>query len=173
MTGQPQILDLADIARRIPHQGNMCLLDSVTFWNDRQIICQAINHRDPEHPLRAHDRLGAACGIEYAAQAMAVHGALVAENLAVKNKGDRSAGNTPARAGYLVSLRSVTLNVERLDTIDGPLTVSTERMTGDVNTVLYSFKIQGGAQTLLSGRAVVVLDAAALPLAAPRSGCTV
>lgn len=151
----------------------MCLLDSVSSWNERQIICQASNHRDPDHPLRAHDRLGAACGIEYAAQAMAVHGALVAENLAAKNNCERSAGNTPARAGYLVSLRSVTLNVERLDTIEGPLTVSTEKMTGDANTVLYSFTIRGGAQTLLSGRAIVVLDAAAFPLAAPPSGCTV
>ena len=30
----------------------------------------------PDHPLRAHGRLGVACGVELAAQAMAVHGAL-------------------------------------------------------------------------------------------------
>ena len=41
---------------------------------------------------------------------MAVHGALVAETLASDN-------STPARAGYLASLRSVTLYVERLDTV--------------------------------------------------------
>ena len=39
---------------------------------------RASSHRAADNPLRAHGRLGAACGIEYAAQAMAVHGALLA-----------------------------------------------------------------------------------------------
>ena len=160
MLNSPQTLSRDDIARRIPHQGSMCLLDTVTAWDDKHISCQASSHRAPEHPLRAHGRLGAACGIEYAAQAMAVHGALVAETLASDNSS--SADSTPARAGYLASLRSVTLYVDRRDTVTGPLTVSAERMMGDANTVLYSFTVQAGAQTLLSGRAVVVLDAAAL-----------
>lgn len=154
---RPQTLDRNGIARRIPHQGSMCLLDAVTAWDDSHIQCQASSHRAPDHPLRAHGRLGAACGVEYAAQAMAVHGTLVAEAAA----GD-AAGSPPPRAGYLASLRSVTLHVERLDTVAGPLTVSAERITGDTNTVLYSFTVQDGARTLLSGRAIVVLDAAAL-----------
>ena len=33
---------------------------------------------DPANPLRAEGRLGAAAGIEYAAQAMALHGSLLA-----------------------------------------------------------------------------------------------
>ncbi len=152
----PQTLNRDDIARRIPHQGSMCLLDTVTAWDDRHIRCQASSHRASGHPLLAHGRLGAACGIEYAAQAMAVHGALVAETLA-----NGSASSTPPRGGYLASLRSVTLHVERLDTIAGPLTVSAERVTGDANTVLYSFTVEAGVQILLSGRAVVVLDASA------------
>lgn len=152
----PATLQHDEIARRIPHQGNMCLLDAVTSWDDSHIQCQASSHHAPDHPLRAYGRLGAACGVEHAAQAMAVHGALVAESLADGN------ANTTPRAGYLTSMRSVTLHVDRLDTVAGPLTVSAERITGDDNTVLYNFKVQAGAQTLLSGRAVVVLDAAAL-----------
>ncbi len=151
----PQTLNRDDIARRIPHQGSMCLLDTVLAWDSHLIRCQASSHNDPKHPLRAHGRLGAACGVEYAAQAMAVHGALVAESLA-------GAGSPPPRAGYLASLRSVTLHVERLDTVAGPLTVEAERITGDANTVLYSFTVQAGTQPLLSGRAVVVLDAAGI-----------
>ena len=57
-------------------------------------------------------------------------------------------------------MRNVTLFVERLDTVAGPLTVNAERLTGDVNTVIYSFTVESGAQPLLSGRAVVVLNAA-------------
>lgn len=155
---RPQTLNRDDIARRIPHQGSMCLLDTVTAWDDSHIHCQASSHRAPDHPLRAHGRLGAACGVEYAAQAMAVHGTLVAEAAA-----GTAGGSTAPRAGYLASMRSVNLYVDRLDTVPGPLTVSAERMTGDANTVLYSFTVQAGTQTLLSGRAVVVLDAALLP----------
>lgn len=155
---RPQTLNRDDIARRIPHQGSMCLLDSVTAWDDSHIHCQASSHRAPDHPLRAHGRLGAACGVEYAAQAMAVHGTLMAEAAA-----GTAGGSTAPRAGYLASMRSVNLYVDRLDTVPGPLTVSAERMTGDANTVLYSFTVQAGTQTLLSGRAVVVLDAALLP----------
>jgi predicted hotdog family 3-hydroxylacyl-ACP dehydratase len=148
----PPALTRDDIARRIPHQGTMCLLDAVRSWDGDSIRCEASSHTAPDHPLRAHGRLGAACGIEYAAQAMAVHGALVAENAA--------GGSSAPRAGYLVGVRGVSLYVERLDTIAGPLAVSAQRITGDANTVLYSFTLQAGARELLSGRATVVLDAA-------------
>ena len=154
MLNSPQTLNRDDIARRIPHQGRMCLLDQVLAWDSNSIRCEASSHRASDHPLRAHGRLGAACGVEYAAQAMAVHGALVAGAAA----GESGAG-VPPRAGYLASMRSVTLHVERLDTIAGPLTVCAERITGEANSVLYSFTVQTGVQTLLSGRAVVVLDA--------------
>lgn len=167
MLNSAPTLNRDGIARRIPHQGSMCLLDSVLAWDKQRIRCQASSHHAPNHPLRAHGRLGAACGVEYAAQAMAVHGALVAESLDCGN-----AGSAPPRAGYLASLRSVTLYVERLDTVAGPLTVSAERVTGDANTVLYSFTVQAGAQMLLSGRAVVVLDAAAISRPPQGSGRT-
>jgi predicted hotdog family 3-hydroxylacyl-ACP dehydratase len=146
-----------EIERRIPHKGTMCLLDAVSAWDEHSIACQANSHGATDHPLRAHGRLGAACGVEYAAQAMAVHGALIAES-----QDGAEAGRSPPRAGYLASLRGVDLHVERLDTVPGPLTVRAERITGDENTVLYSFNVNDGARALVSGRAVVVLDAAAI-----------
>lgn len=155
MLSCPPTLNRGEIERRIPHQGAMCLLDAVLSWDDDRISCRATSHGAAGNPLRAHGRLGAACGVEYAAQAMAVHGALVGES---RHGGDGA--SAPARAGYLASLREVILYVERLDTVGGPLTVNAERITGDANTVLYSFAVQDAAQTLLTGRAVVVLDAA-------------
>jgi predicted hotdog family 3-hydroxylacyl-ACP dehydratase len=153
---RPATLNRGEIERRIPHQGSMCLLDAVLAWDDDAITCEARSHQAPDNPLRAHGRLGAACGVEYAAQAMAVHGALVGESQ------NADAHGTPPRAGYLASLRSVDLHVERLDAVPGPLTISAQRITGDANTVLYSFNVNDGPRELLSGRAVVVLDAAAL-----------
>ena len=155
----PSTLQHDAIARRIPHQGSMCLLDRVTAWDSSQISCEASSHRDDSNPLRAYGRLGAACGIEYAAQAMAVHGALIAE-------AQLSAGKTsPApQIGYLASIRGATLHVERLDDLSEILSIRAERLSGDASTILYSFSLHAGPALLLSGRAVVVLNAAGLVL---------
>lgn len=140
-------LDKDWIAGHIPHQGSMCLLDAVSDWSPTRIRCTASSHRDPSNPLRAGDRLGIACGIEYAAQAMAIHGALL------------TAGERPPRQGYLVSVRNVSFSAERLDQVEATLQVEAERLSGDDNTVLYQFHVRASDQLLLSGRAAVVLDA--------------
>lgn len=146
----PATLNHEGIAARIPHQGGMCLLDKVSGWSADHIACVALSHTDAGHPLRAHGRLGAANGIEYAAQAMAVHGALVAGTEAAP------------RQGYLTSVRGVSLHVERLDDLDGPLEVRAERLSGDAFNVLYRFTVSHAGRCLLEGRAAVVLDAESL-----------
>jgi predicted hotdog family 3-hydroxylacyl-ACP dehydratase len=143
-------LDHAWIARHIPHQGSMCLLDSVEAWDRQHIQCRASSHRAADNPLRAHGRLGAACGIEYAAQAMAVHGALLA-----------TADRTGARAGVLVSARGTQLHVPRLDDIAADLLVEATCITRSENNVLYQFSISAAGRLLLEGRAAVVLNAVA------------
>ena len=136
----------------------MCLLDRVTAWDDTQVTCEANSHQAPGNPLRAHGRLGAACGVEYAAQAMAVHGALIAEAAQTDAGGESQA----QMVGYLASIRSLTLHVAQLDDIDEVLDVRAERLSGDSRTILYSFSLHAGPALLLSGRAVVILDAAGL-----------
>lgn len=143
-------LDQRWIAARIPHSGAMCLLDTVLAWDNTHIHCTATSHRDAANPLRSHGKLAAVCGVEYAAQAMAVHGAL------------RDAAQARPRAGFLASVRSVEAHVARLDTIDTPLDIEAERIGGDGNNVLYRFTVRSGERTLLTGRAAVVLDAAAV-----------
>lgn len=142
----------------------MCLLERVTAWDAARITCEASSHRAADNPLRAYGRLGASCGIEYAAQAMAVHGALIAEAF---SSADSANSDIPEpQVGYLASVRSVTLHVDTLDDLSGSLTIQAERMSGDASTILYSFSLHAGPALLLSGRAVVVLNAAALTLAA-------
>lgn len=144
------MLDRAWIAAHIPHQGSMCLLDAVTDWSAGEIRCRASTHRAVDNPLRADGRLGAAVGIEYAAQAMAVHGALLA-----------GADDTP-RQGYLTSVRGVHLHVGRLDDLPDDLDIHAERLSGDGNTILYQFAVAHRGQALLAGRAAVILDAGRL-----------
>jgi predicted hotdog family 3-hydroxylacyl-ACP dehydratase len=127
----------------------MCLLDAVLDWDEQRIVCRASSHRVADNPLRFEGRLGAACGIEYAAQAMAAHGAAVAS----------ASADARPRAGYLASVRSVELLVNRLDDITADLLIEAERLSSDENNILYSFTVGDGTRTLLSGRAAVILDA--------------
>lgn len=138
----------ARIAELIPHDGAMCLLDGVLQWDAAGIRCVSRSHRDARNPLRRAGRLSAVSGIEYAAQAMAVHGALAA------------LGGARPRAGYLASLRGVVCRVDRLDDLEGDLIVEAEHLAGDDARVTYQFSVRVDDAEVLSGRATVVLDAA-------------
>jgi predicted hotdog family 3-hydroxylacyl-ACP dehydratase len=140
------LLNRAWIEQHIPHQGRMCLLDEVIDWDKERIRCRTGSHRAPDNPLRAHNRLGSACGIEYAAQAMALHDALA------------GGGRKPA-AGFLASVRGVRQLVLRLDDIETDLICEAALLAGNGLTALYEFALRDGARSLLSGRLTVVLDA--------------
>ena len=135
------------IEAHIPHQGRMCLLDEVLHWDAQRIRCASGGHRALDHPLRAHGRLGVICGIEYAAQAMALHGALIADAAAAKPRG-----------GLLASVRGVRMHVARLDDVETDLYCDALRMAGDRVTAVYEFELHASGKRLLSGRATVVLD---------------
>lgn len=145
------IYDRNWIAARIPHRYDMCLLDGVLAWDHQHISCIASSHRALDNPLRHRDRLGALCVIEYAAQAIAVHGALLTQT-----------AERP-QSGYLTSARNVELHVAYLDDIDADLEIYAQRISGDDATVLYSFSVRAGAKILADGRAAVVLDVDNLP----------
>lgn len=125
----------------------MCLLERIDEWDGQRVRAFATSHRALDNPLRAHGRLASSCGIEYAAQAMAVHGALLAQF------------HEPARQGYLASVRGATLHVDRLDDVAGELTIEVVRFSGDGNNVLYDFSVSGQGRVLLAGRAAVILTA--------------
>jgi len=128
------------IADLIPHQGEMCLLDQIIACDRDHIVCRATGHRSDAHPLREGGVLPAICGIEYGAQAIAVHGAL--------QGGGR-------RAGLLAGVRDVTLAVERLDDVPDDLIVSAHRLIGDGRSVLYAFALHAGGRELVRGRAAI------------------
>lgn len=143
----PATLDHAGIAARVPHAGRMCLLDRLVHWDAQRVHCTAVGHRAPDHPLRSASGLLAPAGIEYAAQAMALHGALVAPP---------DGRPTP---GFLASVRGVQARLLRLDEVDGALQVHAERLAGDDRQILYAFLLRDEAgRELLAGRATVVLN---------------
>lgn len=149
------MIDREWIARHIPHQGTMCLLDGVESWDNENIVCRTSTHRLIENPLRSNNSLsigslGIANAIEYAAQAMAVHSALL--------MGDAEM----PKSGYLTSVRDVRWYRSRFDDIAHDLKISVHRFSGNETNVLYDFEIHADEMLLIQGRASVMLNAAAL-----------
>ena len=145
----PHTLDRAGIAARIPHAGRMCLLHELQAWSAQHVVCRTSSHLDADNPLRDTDgALPAAAAIEYASQAMALHGSLAA-----------APGRAP-QAGFLAAVRGVRLLVPRLDRVDGPLTVTAQSLAGDARQALYRFSVSAAdGRLLVDGRATVILDA--------------
>jgi predicted hotdog family 3-hydroxylacyl-ACP dehydratase len=146
------VLDHAGIEALMPHRGAMCLLDRLLAWDENRIECVATGHRDPAHPLRTRSGLMAATAIEYAAQAAALHGGLLAE-----------ASGAFAQPGYLASAREVRCSARRLDDLPAAevdeLRIVAERQAGDASRLLYAFRIEHGGREVASGRLAVVLGA--------------
>ena len=134
-----------EICARLPHAGAMCLLDGVLSWDATRIVCTAGTHRAADNPLRRDGRLHTICGIEYAAQAMALHAALAGEGH----------GET---TGYLASVRDTRCNIAFLDAIEGDLLIEAEQLTREEARAIYRFVLRSAQSELLSGRAAVVLN---------------
>jgi len=149
--GEISTLNSDQIARLIPHQGDMCLLASVTRYDPQSITCWAVSHRLLTNPLREHGLLHAICGVEYAAQAMAIHGTLLSGQ-----------SNKPPRGGRLAGVRSLDLKVNRLDDIEADLEINATQIMGDENSMVYEFTVDAAGRNLLKGKATVILMAVPL-----------
>lgn len=148
-----------DILSLVPHQGAMCLWDEVVMWDEQDIVLRAGNHRDPAHPLRSADgKLRAVNLCEYGAQAMAVHGGLRA-----RANGER------AKPGFLVALRGVELQVDRIDTLPGLLQCTATLLIDGESGWQYQFRIEHDGALLAEGRAAVIPQPGA-PLQANETG---
>ncbi|RAN75326.1 phosphotransferase [Bacillus sp. SRB_336] len=139
------MLDKTDWAHLIPHAGTMCLLDAVLAWDQQTIHAVSEGHARADNPLRGPRGLHAVHLAEYGAQAMAVHGALLA----------RSRGVETVRPGMLVSLRGVELQVEYVEPY-GRLDVHAECVSAEAGGAQYAFRVEHRGRLLASGRATVI-----------------
>jgi predicted hotdog family 3-hydroxylacyl-ACP dehydratase len=152
-------LDRQRIAACVPHAGAMLLIDEVLDWDAAGLQARSTSHRHADNPLRDAGRLHIACGIEYAAQAMAIHAGLAGA----------AAGLPAPRAGMLVGLRDLHLLAACLDEDAAPLRIAVRRSLGDSQLAVYEFTVAAAQRELLRGSATVILDANP-PGAAPAAG---
>ena len=134
------------LLRLIPQTGSMCLLDRVLEWSAAEIRCATRSHQDPANPLRRGSELSALHLAEYAAQAMAAHGALCADGR--------------PQSGMLAALREIRLHVEHIHGINGELLVHARRRLAQRDGSLYEFDVSGDGRMLGEGRIAIAFSPA-------------
>jgi predicted hotdog family 3-hydroxylacyl-ACP dehydratase len=141
--------DRARIEQLVPHAGAMCLLDAVTQWDAAQINCSSAAPA-ASHPLARDGRVPAIVATEYAAQATAVHGALLD-------------GAGQPRAGMLAKLMDVNLHSASFAPGEGPVTVSATLLSRSGGGCMYAFEVASPGRPIASGRLIVAFAPAGIP----------
>lgn len=135
----------------LPHAGRMRLVDRIVLYDEQRIVCESDSHRAADHPLADAETLSIVVALEYGAQAMAIHGGL----LAAMAQPQRAR----ARHGFLVAASDLNWSVDRLDTCASPLIIEAVSELRSDNHVAYRFEVRAADVTLFRGRASVLLDA--------------
>ncbi len=133
------------VAALIPHAGAMRLIDHVVSAAGEEVACTARTHLSPDNPLRVNGALPASAAIEYAAQAMAVHAALLRGG--------------PPRRGFLVVASGVTWTADRLDQTDSTLEIHATRLASTGLGAQYSFRVSAGPDVEVTGTLTLSLEA--------------
>ena len=138
-------LQRQQIADLIPHQGNMCLLDTIVRWDDEEIAASAVRHHDPDNPLLREGELRCIVLIEYAAQAAAVHAALT----------EGSIGE--GEAAFIGAVRSLKLHRQLIDRNCRELEFQARCILNDPSGAIYQLTAHSGQELLMESRVVMVL----------------
>lgn len=137
----------APIEQLLPHAPPMVLLDSITEHSDTHITCQSQSHLAADNPLRCQGMLSVYAGIEYAAQAMAIHARLSRPNT----------GSSAPRKGVVAVASRLEASTEYLDDCRQPLIIRADIIAQTDDSTLCSFQITAGEQVLLQGQLTALM----------------
>jgi predicted hotdog family 3-hydroxylacyl-ACP dehydratase len=131
------------VERMLPHAGAMVHVDEIVYADPMRIECRTQAHLRAGFPLAVDGRVSSLCGIEIAAQAMALHAA---------------AGDPAHRvqAGRLASVSDIEVLHDRLDDRPGPLHVEAILEQAGARGSAYRFSVAAGGDVLVRGRALVM-----------------
>lgn len=137
-------LNRACIQRLVPHTDAMCLLDAVTDWQAQSINCLAAAP-GVTHPLSRDGKVPAIIAVEYAAQAAAVHGALL----------DQAGG---AKMGVIAKLSSIEIPSEWFPCAVTSIAVYAQLLSRTTQACLYEFRVMGGGCAIAQGRLLIAFE---------------
>ena len=136
-------LDRTALAGLLPHSGSMVLIDNVVAWSEKKLVCETRRHLDASFPLKEYDVVPASAGIELAAQAMAIHVALVRDD--------------GPKQGLLTHVKNICFGNSSLNDASDLLTIEVRADRIGIRGCSYSFEIKSGGAACLNGRVGVVL----------------
>ncbi|MCK4864627.1 MAG: hypothetical protein KAT06_04305 [Gammaproteobacteria bacterium] len=139
------MIEHEELCSLIPHSFDMCLLDHAESWDENNIVCHSSSHLLDTNPLRRENSLSSIHLLEYAAQAMAVHGGLH----------NREQG-LQMTEGYLAALRDIKINLCELDNLQTNLRIEANKILSQGGNMIYNFTVSTADTELVSGRATVV-----------------
>ncbi len=129
----------------IPHSQGMSLLDTILAVANKKISCQTGSHLLAVNPLKVNGQLSKCHLIEYAAQAIAVHGGLL----------NKAQGNNEPQAGHIAMVKSVTWGKFNPNTAN--LTIMATKIMADDVSKLYEYQVSDAEQQIVcSGKVLVV-----------------
>jgi len=141
-------LNSQEIEQRLPHAGKMSLLDKVTYADRLTLSASAVSHLSSDNPLRFNHKLSSINGIEYAAQAMAIHGFLLSELKQTE---------ASTKTGYIATIRNIDIFTPFFPETESVIKIEVKQLMSDTNGFTYQFHISDGKKTLISGKITVFL----------------
>lgn len=135
------MLDQQQIAKMLPHAGDMCLLSKVLTWDAEQLTGLAVDLNFKNNPLLCDAELFSITGVEYAAQAVAVHAGL-------------ASGQTSGE-GYLVQIKNINIHKPKLSS--EPIKVAVYKQALQPYSMIYDFKISESAELIIEGTLMIAL----------------
>jgi len=143
-------LNSQEIEQRLPHAGKMSLLDKVSYADLTVLKASASSYLNSDNPLRFNGKLASINGIEYAAQAMAIHSHLLSE-AKKSGKGEQDATQT----GYIATIRNVEINTPFFPETKAIIAIEVAQLMSDTNGFTYQFQISCEKKALISGKITI------------------
>ncbi len=137
----PNIL-AADLYQHLPHGGNMQLIKKVKAWDEHSIHCQTNSHLSRSNPLLDASHLPATSAIEYAAQALALHGVIKKQAKGLLDQANKA---------FVVSAKGLHFDQVNLSQFEQTLDVSATVLIGNSQSAVYSVQVSAGDHCFLKG----------------------
>lgn len=138
------MLNADEIADFLPHGRGMSLIEKVIDWQEQNINCIGLSHKDPKNPMFANGNLQSITLIEYAAQSVAVHAGLLNAKLGTQ------------RPAYIGGLKKIEIAAQYLPDRKTELRISATAELLSAGGAIYKFSISSDAELILSGRLTLV-----------------
>jgi predicted hotdog family 3-hydroxylacyl-ACP dehydratase len=132
---------MTDLGALLSHAGTARMIERVVRWDAGGIVAATTRHRAADNPLRRDGRLAAVHLVEFAAQAVAIHGGL-------RNAAD----GKPPQPGLLVSVRDVQTTRDHIEDLPEEIEIEARALMINDASWQYAFNVIHAGAIIASGR---------------------